>query len=86
VAEPVSTLHLGLASVVRELRARHDVTQAELADEAGVNRNVVGRLETGALNPRLSTLQGIAAALGLEVWQLLRLAAERQPGRRRRRS
>ena len=50
------------------ITARKDagLTQAELADRAGLSRMTVQKMESGALDPRLSTLFEMARALGLE--------------------
>ena len=56
-------------SIVRDLeRARKaaKLTQAELAERSGMNRMTVGRIESG-LDPRLSTLQEMARAMGLDL-------------------
>ena len=56
-------------SVIAQLesaRRTAGLTQAELAERAGVNRMTVGRLEAG-LDPRLSTLDALARSLGLEL-------------------
>ena len=42
------------------------MTQAELAERAGLSRMTVQRLESGGLDPRLSTLSEMARVLGLE--------------------
>ncbi|QHE92489.1 helix-turn-helix transcriptional regulator [Pandoraea fibrosis] len=48
--------------------ARKDaaMTQAELADRAGLSRMTVQKMESGALDPRMSTVLEMARALGLE--------------------
>ncbi|AKC70699.1 transcriptional regulator [Pandoraea oxalativorans] len=50
------------------ISARKDagLTQAELADQAGLSRMTVQKMESGALDPRMSTLLETARALGLE--------------------
>lgn len=53
--------HLALARKAMQL------TQAELAERAGLSRMTVQRLEGGSLDPRLSTLQEMARVLGLEL-------------------
>ena len=45
-------------------------TQAELADEAGVNQVQVSRLERGIRQPQLRTAQKLADALGTSVDRL----------------
>ncbi|AHB06047.2 XRE family transcriptional regulator [Pandoraea pnomenusa] len=42
------------------------LTQAELADLAGLSRMTVQKVESGALDPRVSTVLEMARALGLE--------------------
>jgi transcriptional regulator with XRE-family HTH domain len=42
------------------------LTQAELAARSGVNRMTVGRIEAG-YDPRLSTLQELARAMGMDL-------------------
>lgn len=48
--------------------ARKDaaMTQAELAERAGLSRMTVQKMESGALDPRMSTVLEMARALGLE--------------------
>jgi transcriptional regulator with XRE-family HTH domain len=56
-------------SIVRELestRKASRLTQAELAQRSGVNRMTVGRIESG-LDPRLSTVQELARAMGMDI-------------------
>lgn len=51
------------------LRARkaHKLSQAELADKAGLSRMAVQKLEAGATDPRLSSLIVLARAMGMEL-------------------
>ncbi len=43
------------------------MTQAELAERAGLSRMAVQRTETGDVDPRFSTLQEMARVLGMEL-------------------
>ena len=43
------------------------LTQAALAESAGVSRMTVQRIETASIDPRLSTVQEMARVLGLEL-------------------
>lgn len=54
-------------AVLRQLRHRKGWSQRELAEKAGVPQSTVGRIETGALSPRLDTLERLAFALDAEV-------------------
>ena len=45
---------------IKELRARKDLTQAQLADQVGVRRETIVFLETGKYNPSLKLAYLIA--------------------------
>ena len=51
---------------LRTLRIETALTQAELAEKAGVTRNTVARLERGENEPHPPTVRKLAAALGVE--------------------
>jgi DNA-binding XRE family transcriptional regulator len=66
---------------LRQLRRRHQLTQAELAAKAGVSRATVARLETGTcLTCRSRTLARLAAALDAEPAALTARPACMAPG------
>lgn len=48
---------------IKELRARHDLTQEELARKVGVRRETIIFLEKGKYNPSLKLAHDIAKAL-----------------------
>ena len=50
-------------SDLRDRRKELDLTQAELAERAGVSQPLIARIEGGDVDPRLSTLRGIVEAL-----------------------
>jgi transcriptional regulator with XRE-family HTH domain len=56
-----------VAELVRWARQEADLSQAELAFRVGSQQSVVSRWETGADEPRLSTLARLLAACGLSV-------------------
>ena len=56
---------------VRSWRAARKLTQATLAEKAGVGDVLVARLELGQTDPRLSSLRKLAAALGVTVGELV---------------
>ena len=60
-------MHSDLITHLAQARKAQQLTQAELAEKAGLSRMTVQRLESGSLDPRLSTLHEIARALGLEL-------------------
>ena len=57
----------GLENRLRELRARHGLTQAQLAEKCDMDQADISRIERGATSPTARTLQRIAAALGADV-------------------
>jgi putative transcriptional regulator len=54
---------------LRIARVAADLTQAELAELAGVTRQTIGALEAGG-SPRMNTAQALADALGVPVAEL----------------
>lgn len=55
------------AESVRVARARRQWSQAEVAEKAGTTADRIGQIESGAVDPRLSTVERVAGALGLTV-------------------
>ena len=56
---------------LREVREEKFVTQAELSQRTGVTEATISRLETGATQPRISTVRKLAAGLGVHPEQLV---------------
>lgn len=56
-----------VALQVIELREKHGLTQAELAERCGIDQGDISRIERGATSPTARTLQRIAEALGADV-------------------
>lgn len=63
-----------LGDAIRELRKKRGATQDELAKDAGISRNMLSQIERGEGNPSWVTLRGIAAALGVPVSTLAKVA------------
>jgi transcriptional regulator with XRE-family HTH domain len=59
-----------LGAVIRELRTEKGVSLETLAADAGISKNMLSLIERGEGNPSWSTVEGIAAALGISVSQL----------------
>lgn len=57
---------------IRDLRKEKRMTQATLAEAAGVNRITIAKYETGRINPTLESAHKIASALGCTVDDLLK--------------
>jgi ribosome-binding protein aMBF1 (putative translation factor) len=56
-----------VAVQVMQLRERHGLTQAELAERCGVDQGDISRIERGSTSPTARTLQRIAEALDADV-------------------
>lgn len=63
-------------ALVRARKARN-LSQRELAEQLGVSKTVINRLESGEHSPRLETVYDVAKALGLRLD--IRLVKERKP-------
>ena len=64
---------------VRLLREKSGRTQAQLADTAGLSERAVRELETGRTNPSLTTVVGIAGALGVTLDEIVTAARRNVP-------
>ncbi|WP_406656203.1 helix-turn-helix transcriptional regulator [Methanolobus sp. ZRKC2] len=55
---------------IKELRARYDMTQGDLANEVGVRRETIGFLEKGKYNPSLKLAYKVARCLQTSIDEL----------------
>ena len=61
-----------LATVLKDLRAKRDLTQQDLAKRAKVTRSYIALLESGRKrNPSVAIARKLAKALGVPVGELL---------------
>jgi len=60
----------GVRTRIRELRARKNLTQAELADAVGVRRETIVFLERGKYNPSLKLAHDVAVVLDTTIDEL----------------
>lgn len=65
-----------LAANLRRLREARRLTQAQLAEAAGLSRVGYRNIESGDSEPRVATLEALAASLGVELRDLLAPVAE----------
>ena len=56
---------------MRAARHRRFMTQAELADKAGMTESTINRLEQGVQAPRISTVRKLAKALDVKPEELI---------------
>ncbi|MFB6110794.1 MAG: CBS domain-containing protein [Halodesulfurarchaeum sp.] len=65
-------MHLPTPQDLRERRTALDLTQRELADRAEVSQPLIARIESGDVDPRLSTLRRIVEALDAAEGEVIR--------------
>jgi transcriptional regulator with XRE-family HTH domain len=65
---------------LRALRTLRKLTQEELGERAAVSGKFIGQVERGSGNPSLHVLVRLGKALGVELWELLRLEETRAEG------
>lgn len=60
-----------IASNLKKIRAKRDLTQAEVADRAGLHPNSYAKIERGEVMPSLDTLEKIATTLKVKSSDIL---------------
>lgn len=60
-----------MGKTLKKLRTKKKLSQAALAQRAGLSREYVNKIEAGRYDPPLSTLNILAKALGVPVTELL---------------
>ncbi|CAB4894111.1 unannotated protein [freshwater metagenome] len=68
----VQNMRNELADRLLTLRAKHDLSQAALAQLAGVDRKTINRIENGHFSPALDTLVRLSSALSVTPSSLLK--------------
>lgn len=61
-----------LAANIRSARVAHDLSQAALAERAGLSRDTIYRIEVNRLSPSITVLRRLARALKTPIASLLR--------------
>ena len=59
-----------LGDNIRRLRMERELSQQDLADKVGVIQPAISQIESGAVNPRYTTLLALAAALDVSLDEL----------------
>jgi len=58
---------INLGNQIRMLRDQRRLSQQALAEASGISRNTLSLIERGQTSPTVSTLKGLAKALGVEI-------------------
>ena len=61
-----------VARNLRQLRQERGLTQEELVDEVGINRNYVGMIERGESSPTVTMIERLSKALRIDPMVLFR--------------
>lgn len=67
-----TTLERYLGSTIHELRQQHGLTIAQVAEQAGISRGMLSKIENAQTSPGLDVLHRIAKALGVSISTLFR--------------
>lgn len=65
---------LGIA--IRHVRSERRLSQEQLGLATSVHRNYIGGIERGERSPSVATAATLAEALGMPLWELLRVGEE----------
>jgi transcriptional regulator with XRE-family HTH domain len=60
-----------LAALLKQLREERDITQEQLAFDAGITVSALSRIERGLNSPGWTTVRRIADALGVSLSELV---------------
>lgn len=55
-----------LSKKIKLERNKRDLSQLELANKAGIDKNTIWKIETGQVSPTIQTLEKIAKALEID--------------------
>ena len=59
-----------MKTIIKELRAKHSLTQGELVEKVGVRRETIVFLEKGKYNPSLKLAHGISMVFHLPIEEI----------------
>lgn len=66
----MENIKLLLGKKIKELRKAHKYTQEQLAEKIGIGTPNISYFETGKFAPSIETLQKLAQAFGIEIYEL----------------
>jgi transcriptional regulator with XRE-family HTH domain len=69
-----------LGKILKALRQREGLSQAQLSIKATVDRSKISRIELGYSTPRLGELLALCSALNRPAWKVIKLM-EHESGR-----
>lgn len=75
----INSKSAGIGDAIRRERKKAGLNQGELAERLDVTRSLIGQYERGVRNPKPSTIQRIADALGVPFTALAPVSADQTP-------
>lgn len=63
-------LIIAIGRTIRTIREQQNISQAQLAFEAGIPRNQISRIERGEINTTIRTLHAISMALNIRMQEI----------------
>jgi transcriptional regulator with XRE-family HTH domain len=72
MSDDISVYENHLAQTIRAFRKSRGLSQADLAQKAGLDRKTINRIEKGHYAPTMSNFFNISKALDLEPYELLK--------------
>lgn len=73
----MTEIRVRLGATLKACRLRRRMTQEQLAERSGLSYKFIGEIERGDANPTITTVDRLAAALGVEMSVLFREAHQR---------
>lgn len=61
---------IGLSKIVKAKRDEKGMTQEQLCEQTGINRNMIGRIERMTYIPTIPQLESLARTLGFDIDQV----------------
>jgi len=69
---PKAKILIQFGKKVREERTKLGLSQEHVGERARLSRNYIGEIERGETSVSLISIERIAKALGVEMWQLMK--------------
>ena len=69
--KPISDLSNNICLKIKLERIKRNLSQEELALNAGLNRNTIGKIERMETSPSIDTIEKIAKVFGMEFLDLV---------------
>lgn len=73
----MANIKLLLGKRIKELRRKKGFTQEQLAEKIGIGTPNISYFETGKFTPAIETIQKIASALDVEIYELYMFKKEK---------